>query len=104
MGALWIAGLMNGSIKLPTRACQNAMIDQRLDWMERFTEGKHSKGTNVIPFSLHHIDELLADMRVSLSPLVRLKQWLLPIDPSDFASITQRLLENHESRSATSKI
>ena len=94
MGALWIAVLINRSIKLPTGARQNEIIDQRLDWMERFTEGKHAKGTNIIPFSLHYIDELLADMRISLNPLVRLKQWLLPINPSDLASVTQRLLKS----------
>ena len=96
MGALWIASLINRSIELPPRASQNEIIDQRLDWMERFTEGKHAKGTNIIPFSLHHIDELLADMNISLSPLVRLKQWLLPVNPNDFASITQRLLKKTE--------
>ena len=92
IGALWIASLINGSIDLPTKACQNDMIDQQLAWMERFTDGKHAKGTSIIPFSLHHIDELLADLHASLNPLVRLRQWLLPISPSDFASVTQRLL------------
>ena len=96
MGALWIASLINQSIQLPTKARQNEAIDQRLNWMEQFTAGKHAKGTNIIPFSLHHVDELLADMHISLSPLVRLKQWLLPIDPGDFASVTQRLLEKQE--------
>ena len=96
MGALWIAGLIDKSIKLPTEARQNETISRRLDWMERFTEGKHAKGTNVIPFSMHHIDELLADMDIKLNPLVRLKQWLLPIDPSDFASVTQHRLSSRE--------
>lgn len=94
IGALWIANLINGSIDLPTKARQNEIIDRRLDWMERFADGKHAKGTNIIPFSMHHIDKLLADIDVSLNPLVRLKQWLLPIDPRDFASVTQRLLED----------
>ena len=94
IGALWIASLINGSIKLPTRERQNEIIDRRLDWMERFAEGKHAKGTNIIPFSLHHIDKLLADMDISLNPLVRLKQWLLPINPSDFAPIAQRLIKD----------
>ena len=95
IGALWIASLINRSINLPTKARQNEIIDRRLDWMERFADGKHAKGTNIVPFSMHHIDKLLADINISLNPLVRLKQWLLPIDPSDFASLTQRLLENH---------
>ena len=95
IGALWIASLINGSINLPTKARQNEIIARRLDWMEQFADGKHAKGTNIIPFSMHHIDKLLADINISLNPLVRLKQWLLPIDPRDFAYLTQRLPENH---------
>ena len=94
IGALWIASLINRRIDLPTKTRQNEIIDRRLDWMERFADGKHAKGTNIIPFSMHHIDKLLADINVSLSPLVRLKQWLLPIDPRDFVSVTQLLLKD----------
>ena len=30
-------------------------------WQER-TEGKHARGTNVIPFSMHNIDEMLDEV------------------------------------------
>ena len=80
-----------GGITLPPAAQQRAHIARRLAWMERRTGGKHAKGTNIIPFSLHHIDELLSDMGMPLSPLQRLKQWLLPVDPSDYAFLEREL-------------
>ncbi len=96
IGALWIASVMNNSLSLPAQAHQNQLVDLRLEWIQQFTEGKHSKGTNIIPFSIHHIDELLADMKLTLPLSVRLKQWLLPIDPRDFAVVTQRWFNRYQ--------
>ncbi|MDI9335117.1 MAG: NAD(P)/FAD-dependent oxidoreductase [Cytophagales bacterium] len=95
MGALWIADLLAGSLVLPSVQEQNRIVDGRLAWMEERTDGKHSKGTNIIPFSVHHIDELLSDMRLPLPALVRFKQWLAPIDPCDFARVTKQLHKRH---------
>ncbi|MNT96175.1 hypothetical protein D3C72_2382060 [compost metagenome] len=63
--------------------------------MEERTDGKHSKGTNIIPFSVHNIDELLQDMGLPLGVLTRFKQWLGPVDPSDYAVVTRQLLARH---------
>ncbi len=96
IGALWIADCIGGGLKLPSAAVQNQTITERLAWMEERTEGKHAKGTNIIPFSLHHIDELLQDMGMPLSVLTRFKQWLLPANPGDYAPATQRLLARYK--------
>lgn len=95
IGALWLADLLGGQLKLPPLPEQQRTVDERLAWMEERTEGKHSKGTNIIPFSVHHIDELLADLNLRLGAMTRFKQWLLPIDPGDFAVVTRRLLARH---------
>jgi hypothetical protein len=95
IGALWLADLMGGKLSLPTAEDQNRSIDARLAWMEERTEGKHSKGTNIIPFSIHHIDEMLQDIALPLPALTRLKQWLQPIDPGDFVGVTRALLHRH---------
>lgn len=95
VGALWIADLIGGKLKLPGAAAQNQTITERLAWMQERTDGKHAKGTNIIPFSLHHIDELLGDMGIPLSPLVRFKQWLLPTNPADYQSATKKLLARY---------
>ena len=96
IGALWIADLLGGGLKLPPAENQNEAISTRLVWMEAFTEGKHSKGTNLTPFSLHHVDELLDDIGSPLGVLTRFKQWLLPIAPGDYYVATQRLLARYQ--------
>jgi cation diffusion facilitator CzcD-associated flavoprotein CzcO len=95
IGALWLADLLRGGLQLPPQEAMNALIDRRLAWMEERTDGKHSKGTNIIPFSVHNIDELLQDMGLPLGVLTRFKQWLGPVDPADYAVVTRQLLARH---------
>src|SRR3989344_1833858 len=95
IGALWLANHLRGGLQLPRPDQMNAQIDRRLAWMEERTDGKHSKGTNIIPFSVHNIDELLQDMGLPLGVLTRFKQWLGPVDPSDYAVVTRQLLARH---------
>lgn len=95
VGALWLADQLHGKAALPSAVEMNAWIDRRLAWMEQRTGGKHSKGTNIVPFSLHNIDELLQDMGLQLGAVTRFKQWLSPVNPGDYAVVTKRLLERH---------
>ena len=96
IGALWIADILGGGLKLPAPREQDRMIDERLAWMQERTGGKHSKGTNIIPFSVHQIDELLNDMRLPLAAMTRFKQWVMPVNPADFAVATARLLKRYQ--------
>lgn len=95
VGALWIADFLGGGITVPSEAEQNAYIDSRLAWMEARTDGKHSKGTNIIPFSIHHIDELLNEMNLQLPLLMRLKHWLVAIDAADYGGLLPRLMKRY---------
>ena len=98
MAALWLADLLGGQLKLPTQAAQDSDISERLDWIDRRNEGKHAKGTNVVPFSLHYVDELLQDLRLPLGVMTRIKHWLLPVDPADYAPATRALLARYQRR------
>lgn len=91
IGAIWIAANIQGGIKLPTRAVMLSQIDKRLAWMEKRTENKHARGTNIIPFSVHNIDELLVDMDVQIPAPIRFNQWLLPINPKSYAKIGPKM-------------
>jgi len=92
VGALWLGAHLKGLIELPGREAMNADIDVRLRWMEERTDGKHSKGTNIIPFSLHQIDELLHDMQLELPWWLRLRQWFVPVVGAHFRALTPRLM------------
>ena len=96
VGALWLADYLNQGFDLPSSAEQNRDIDERLAWMEKRTLGKHSKGTNIIPFSIHHIDELLEDMQMNIDRFTQLKQWLGALQPKVYGHILPALQKKYD--------
>lgn len=96
IGALWIADMLHGGFKLPTSAEQNKYCDKRLTWMIERTDGKHSKGTNIIPFSVHQMDELLDDMNLTLNPFLRFVQWFGHVQPKSYRHLLGRLKARHQ--------
>lgn len=95
IGALWIADLLEGGQQLPSEEEQNRWIDRRLSWMRERTDGKHSRGTNIIPFSMHHVDELLADLKLNLGSFRRFSQWLKAVDPTSYRHLLTKLKRRH---------
>ena len=91
MGALWIAAHLAGGLTLPDSQTQTEVTDKRLRWMEDRTEGKHARGTNIIPFSMHQVDELLEDMGLSISGMQRFMEWQLPVKPGRYARVAAEL-------------
>lgn len=91
MGALWIAAHLGGALSLPPEAEQLDATDRRLRWMEERTEGKHARGTNIIPFSMHQIDELLGDMGLSIGAMQRFMEWQMPVKPGNYARVARQL-------------
>ena len=91
MGAVWIGGYLAGAIKLPPHDVMLKHIDKRLAWMEKRTENKHARGTNIIPFSVHNVDELLDDMNLSIGAMKRFNEWSFPINPKNYAKIGPQL-------------
>lgn len=95
IAALWIAAFLAGDIALPEPERRRAHVQERLRWMEQRTRGHHSRGTNVIPFSMHNVDEMLSDIGLNVSALTRLRQWLAPIDPTAYSRVAEALLARH---------
>jgi dimethylaniline monooxygenase (N-oxide forming) len=91
MGALWIAAHLGSALDLPSERAQLEATDARLRWMEERTEGKHARGTNIIPFSMHQVDELLADMGLSIGPMQRFMEWQMPVKPGAYARVARDL-------------
>src|SRR5690606_25236925 len=54
VAALWIAAYLMGDITLPSLDQRRKHVVTRLRWMQERTEGKHARGTNIIPFSMHN--------------------------------------------------
>lgn len=91
VSAIWIGSMLGGNHTLPSTTEMHVAVRDRLTWMRERTHGQHARGTNIIPFSVHNIDEVLADVGLNVGPLTRARQWLLPINPSNYRKITPRL-------------
>ncbi|MDN5917461.1 MAG: NAD(P)/FAD-dependent oxidoreductase [Pseudonocardia sp.] len=103
VAALWIGVHLSGGIDLPGVAQRRVFVQQRLRWMDERTDGKHARGTNIIPFSLHNIDEMLSDLDAGIGRRRRFGEWLLPVDPGAYTRITRTLLARYAPRTAVSQ-
>jgi cation diffusion facilitator CzcD-associated flavoprotein CzcO len=93
MAALWIAADLVGALDLPDSETRRAAVVAQLAFMDDATNGHHCRGTKIIPFSMKNLDEVLGDLGVQISPLVRASHWLNPIDPAAYAKLTPAVLE-----------
>lgn len=89
--ALWIGSYLGGNHTPPARQEMLCETRERLTWMRERTRGHHARGTNLIPFSLHNIDEVLSDVGIDVSGFTKFKQWLKPPSPQDYAGISKTL-------------
>lgn len=92
IGAMWIANHLMGHAVMPPVEERRRIVADRLRWMEERTEGKHARGTNIIPFSMHNIDESLKGMGLSITKRQRAREWLLPASPQDYQFVAEALL------------
>ncbi|GAA0959743.1 NAD(P)/FAD-dependent oxidoreductase [Actinocorallia libanotica] len=91
MSAVWIASHLAGLHTVPPAEERRRAVSERLAWMEERTRGRHARGTNVIPFSMHNIDEVLDDLDLNVSGTTKALQWLLPVDPGDYRHVGEKL-------------
>ena len=91
VAAAWIGAFLQGGRRLPPREATARRIDERLAWMRERTAGRHARGTNNVPFSMHNVDEVLDDLGLGISRGRRALEWLLPVRPSAYRSVVRRL-------------
>jgi Flavin-binding monooxygenase-like len=96
MAAVWIAGHLAGQVRLPDQeGIRQAVVDQ-LEFMDDATDGHHCRGTKIIPYSMHNVDEVLADLDLQIKRRVRASHWLNPIDPAAYRGVTPKLVARLE--------
>lgn len=93
IAAWWIGAHLTGDLTLPTEEQRRTVTAEKLAWMDERTEGRHARGTNIVPFSIHNIDELLADLGAGVSRRERFAEWLRPLNPSAYAVVGQEIIE-----------
>ena len=92
MAALWIAADLAHGIELPAPEQMRAAVIEQLAFMDRATNTHHCRGTKIIPFSMHNVDEVLGDLGLNIPRRVRAAHWLAPVDPAAYATLTPALL------------
>lgn len=93
VATLWCIAVMENSILLPDVETQKKAAQEELDWMKERTRGKHSRGTNVVPFSLHNIDDMLSDLHIGIGFFETARQWLLPVKPAAYSVLAEKMLK-----------
>lgn len=96
VAALWIANHLMGQSNLGSVDERRRQVADRLAWMEERTEGHHARGTNLIPFSMHNIDEAIEEMGFEIPAMQRQREWLMPIRPSDYQWVGRKLQERRK--------
>jgi cation diffusion facilitator CzcD-associated flavoprotein CzcO len=92
MAALWIAADIAGAVPLPEPAVMRDQVIEQLAFMDVATDTHHCHGGKIIPFSLHNVDEVLADLGVNIGAGTRAWHWLMPVDPAAYRRITPAVL------------
>jgi len=59
MAALWIAADLASQVRLPEVEAMRSDVVAQLAFMDIATNGHHCRGTKIIPFSMHNVDEVL---------------------------------------------
>ena len=93
MAAVWIAADLAGAVPLPDEAAMRQAIVDQLAFMDVATNRHHCRGTKIIPFSMHNVDEMLDDLGLNIKARVRAGHWLNPIAPAAYRGVTPALLE-----------
>jgi hypothetical protein len=92
MAALWITADLAGAIPLPDDDAMRTAVADQLAFMDEATDRHHCHHTKIIPFSMHNVDEVLADLDLNVPKRVRAAHWLNPVNPAAYRRITPALL------------
>ncbi|WP_194922787.1 flavin-containing monooxygenase [Catenulispora pinisilvae] len=92
MAALWIAADLAGAVARPAPEAMRQAVVEQLAFMDDATDTHHCRGTKIIPFSMHNVDEVLGDLDLNISRAVRATHWLNPVNPAAYRRMTRSLL------------
>jgi cation diffusion facilitator CzcD-associated flavoprotein CzcO len=92
MAALWIAADLAGALTLPDVEARRTDVAGQLAFLDEATGAHHCRGTKIIPFSIHNVDEVLGDLGLQISRFTRATHWLNPVSPAAYRELTPALL------------
>ena len=93
LAAVWITAHAAGLTAVPEPEELRRQVAEQLAFMDVAVAGHHCHGGKIIPFSLHNVDEVLADLDLQIGRFTRASHWLNPVDPAAYRKVTPRLLD-----------
>jgi Flavin-binding monooxygenase-like len=100
MAAVWIAGHLADQVQLADEDAIRQEVVEQLAFMDIATDGHHCRGTKIIPFSMHNVDEVLTDLDLQIKRPVRASHWLNPVNPAAYRNVTPTLIARIQSAAA----
>jgi hypothetical protein len=95
IGARWLAEHVQGRLALPSPSEMHRQIDERLEWLRAERPNHMASGTCVVPFNFHYLGDLLGDMGArTWRTRNRMREYLMPVDPSIYADLAAELAAN----------
>ncbi|GAB3639896.1 flavin-containing monooxygenase [Spirosoma arcticum] len=92
LAAQYSAQYIKGQLNLPSADDMKDEIARHQAWLLKRAPHGHSSGTCVIPFSFHHADELMRDMRLKTRRTGNpVKEFMAPFNPGIYKGLTQEL-------------
>lgn len=92
IAARWLARHARGEVALPPREAMLASVEARLAWLRRERPGGMASGTCLVPFTFHHLNDLLGDLGArTWRTRNRLRELLMPVDPGVYADLKAEL-------------
>jgi cation diffusion facilitator CzcD-associated flavoprotein CzcO len=92
MAAVWIAAHLADAVPLPSGPQMREAVTGQLAFMDEATDSHHCRGTKIIPFSMHNVDEVLGDLDLNISAGKRAGHWLNVVNPGAYRDVLPALL------------
>jgi cation diffusion facilitator CzcD-associated flavoprotein CzcO len=93
MAAVWITAHLAGAVPLPDPTQMRQAVVEQLAFMDTATNRHHCRGTKIIPYSLHNVDDVLGDLDANISARVRASHWLNPVNPSAYRHVEPTVIK-----------
>lgn len=95
MGALWLAEYLKEKIKLPSKEVMKSQIIEHLNWRRLYRQNALFKNASVYPFNITYVDQLLKDMKAKLPIGSLLSEWLVVVEPANYAPVKQKIMQRN---------
>ena len=95
IAALWLCEYLEGKILLPAKSEQEKQILEHLNWRKQFRQNALYRNASVYPFNITYVDWLLKDMNARLPLKALLSEWLVVVEPGNYAGVKRRIMQRN---------